>query len=55
VGTEEEQQQENMFSPRRKTVLAVMTALSSIFFTQRGFTEKNLEVANRKNFFLYIV
>jgi hypothetical protein len=54
VGAEEEQG-ENMFSPRGKTVLAVMTALSSIFSTQRGFTEKNLETANRKYFFLLLL
>ncbi len=34
VGAEEEQG-ENMFSTRGKTVLAVMTALSSIFYTKR--------------------
>jgi hypothetical protein len=36
VGAEEEEQEENMFSPRRKTVLAVMTALSSIFLHKEG-------------------
>jgi hypothetical protein len=49
VGAEEEQG-ENMFSTRGKTVLAVMTALFSIFFYTKRFTEKNLETANREYF-----
>jgi hypothetical protein len=41
VGAEEEQE-ENMFSPRGKTVLAVMTALSSIFFYTKRVHRKRI-------------
>jgi hypothetical protein len=53
VGAEEEEQEENMFSTLGKIVLAVMTALSSIFSTQRGFTEKEFRDSKQKIFFSF--